>query len=264
MIIKEIKVNRYIAKSKIKGIDFVINPYVGCPNACIYCNASFLKQLSGHTEKWGTFLDIKYTNYKLKKRSIQNKTYLLSSSTDCYNLYEEKYEITKKILEELVKFDFHLRIETKNKLILRDIDLLKQFQDVKVIISLNTLEDSFRKKIEQNSTIKERLDTLKTLHQEGIYTILNICPIFPYLTNYQEIIKETKEYIQEYSFNFLTLSKESKREVLKFIKENYEEYYYEYAQIYLFDKDSYFLTLKQEIEKFCKKEKIKYFISSKI
>ena len=164
----------------------------------------------------------------------------------------------------MVKFDFHLRIETKNKLILRDIDLLKQFQDVKVIISLNTLEDSFRKKIEQNSTIKERLDTLKTLHQEGIYTILNICPIFPYLTNYQEIIKETKEYIQEYSFNFLTLSKESKREVLKFIKENYEEYYYEYAQIYLFDKDSYFLTLKQEIEKFCKKEKIKYFFSSKI
>ena len=111
MKIKKVEVNRYIAKSKIKGIDFVINPYIGCPNACIYCYASFLNNLKSHKEKWGTFLDIKYTNYKLKSQSVNNKTYLLSSATDCYNIYEEKYKITRKILEDLIKFDFHLIIK---------------------------------------------------------------------------------------------------------------------------------------------------------
>lgn len=63
-------VNRYIAKSKILGIDFVINPYVGCPNACRYCYASFLSKLTGHDEEWGSYLDVKKTNYILKKVSV--------------------------------------------------------------------------------------------------------------------------------------------------------------------------------------------------
>ena len=90
MEVKEILVNRFISKSEIEGIDFVINSYVGCPNACKYCYASFMKNLKSHDEKWGTFLDVKMTDYKLRKRSIEGKTYLMSSTTDCYNIYEEK------------------------------------------------------------------------------------------------------------------------------------------------------------------------------
>ncbi len=263
MNIKEIEVNRYIAKSKVKGIDFVINPYIGCPNGCIYCYASSLNNLYGHTEEWGTFLDIKKTNYKLKKQSIHNKTYLISSSTDCYNIYEKKYKITRKILEELLNFDFHLFIETKNKLILRDLDLLKRFKDVKVIISLNTLNDKLRMDLEKYSNVKSRLITLKKLYEEGIYTILNISPIMPFLTNYKEIINETRSYVNEYHFEFLKLSNNYKRKVLKYIKDNYPNLYYEYANIYLFNKNTYFINLKKEIEEFCSNNKIKCYFPSK-
>ena len=258
MKIKTIEVNRYIAKSKIEGIDFVINPYIGCPNACIYCYASFIKQLTSHKEEWGNFLDVKTTDYVLKKRSVNGKTYLMSSTTDCYNIYEEKYRVTRKILEELVKFNFKLIIETKNSLILRDLDLLKQFNNVKVIMSLNTLDDKIRSDLEKHSSIPDRLNTLKQFHENGIYTILSISPIFPYITEYKKIIEETKDYVLEYQFSFLTLKKDYKRDVLKYIKDKHSKYYMEYAKIYLLNDLSYFDNLKEEIEKYCQDLKIKY------
>ena len=259
MKVNKVEVNRYQAKSRIEGIDFVINPYVGCPNGCMYCYAGFMKHLTKHEEKWGSFVDVKKSDYVLKKVSVENKTYLISSITDCYNKYEEKYQITRGILEQLVKFKFSLIIETKNSLILRDLDILKQMHDVKVVISLNTLDDKFRKGIEKYSSIESRLNTLKELNKNGIYTILNISPVFPYLSDYQKIIEETKDYVKEYKFEFLKLNNNQvKREVLKYIREKHSKYYLEYAKIYLLDNSNYFDNLKLEIEKFCQDNKIKY------
>lgn len=64
MVIKEIKVNDYLTKSKLPASDYVINPYVGCPHGCKYCYASFMKRFTGHNEEWGDFLDIKICEKK--------------------------------------------------------------------------------------------------------------------------------------------------------------------------------------------------------
>lgn len=50
----------------------------------------------------------------------------MGTVTDCYNPYEVKYGITRSILEQLIGVDCYLQIATKNKLILRDLDLLKK------------------------------------------------------------------------------------------------------------------------------------------
>ena len=52
----------------------------------------------------------------------------MGTVTDCYNPYEVKYGITRSILEQLVGVDCYLQIATKNKLILRDLDLLKKMK----------------------------------------------------------------------------------------------------------------------------------------
>jgi DNA repair photolyase len=59
MIIREVKAKSIITRSNLPSADYVINPYVGCTHACIYCYASFMKRFTGHDEPWGTFLDIK-------------------------------------------------------------------------------------------------------------------------------------------------------------------------------------------------------------
>lgn len=59
-IIREIDVQNVMTKSSLPVGGFSVNPYVGCPHACKYCYASFMKRFTGHTEPWGTFLDVKH------------------------------------------------------------------------------------------------------------------------------------------------------------------------------------------------------------
>lgn len=258
MVIKEIKVNDYLTKSKLPASDYVINPYVGCPHGCKYCYASFMKRFTGHNEEWGDFLDIKICDKKINLEKIKNKDVFLSSVTDCYNPFEEKYKVTRKILEQLVDADCFLGIATKSNLILRDVDLLKKMKHVRVSMSINTLNENFRADMDNASSIKERLATLEKLHKQGIYTILFMSPIFPYITEWQEIIEKSKNYVDEYWFENLNLRGAYKFYIMNYIKNKYAKYYKYYCDIYLNGNNSYWESLSKEIDDYCQKNNIKY------
>ena len=258
MEIKEINVNDYLTKSNLPSSDYVINPYIGCSHGCKYCYASFMKRFTGHKEKWGDFVDVKRCDKKMSLKKISKKNVFLSSVTDCYNKLEEKYLITRGILEQLVDSDCYLSISTKSKLILRDIDLLKKIKNLSVSISINTLNEKFRSDMDDASTIEERLITLKKLHENGIYTVLFMSPIFPYLTEWKEIIERTKDYVDEYWFENLNLRGDYKKEIIEYIKNNYIELCPKYLDIFIKKNDDYWINLSNEIENYCKKEKIKH------
>lgn len=258
MIIKEIKTNDYLTKSNLPSSDYVINPYVGCTHGCKYCYASFMKRFTGHDEKWGEFIDIKSCNKKIDLKKISGKNVFLSSVTDCYNELEEKYCITRNILEQLQYSDCNLSISTKSKLILRDIDILKKIKNLTVSLSINTLDEKFRSDMDNASSINERLETLRKLHENGIYTILFMSPIFPYITEWKKIIEISKDFVDEYWFENLNLRGSYKKEILEYIKTNYSKLYDSYVEIYVKYKDEYWRNLAIEIEKFCDENNIKY------
>ena len=258
MIIKEIQVNDYLTKSNLPASDYVINPYVGCTHGCRYCYASFMKRFTGHEEKWGEFIDIKLCDKKIDLKKISGKNVFLSSVTDCYNKFEEKYKITRNILEQLVDSDCYLSISTKSKLILRDIDLFKKMKNLVVCMSINTLDEKFRNDMDNASTIKERMEALKELHNNGIYTVLFMSPIFPFITEWKEIIEETKDYIDEYWFENLNLRGDYKKDILDYIKNNYTSLYTDYIDIYEKHNNKYWQDLAKEIEDYCEKNNIKY------
>ncbi len=258
MIIKEIQTNDYLTKSNLPASDYVINPYVGCTHGCRYCYASFMKRFTSHKEKWGEFIDIKLCDKKIDLKKISGKNVFLSSVTDCYNKFEEKYKITRNILEQLVDSDCYLSISTKSKLILRDIDLFKKMKHLVVCMSINTLDEKFRNDMDNASTIKERMETLKELHNNGIYTVLFLSPIFPHITDWKEIIECTKDYINEYWFENLNLRGDYKKDILDYIKNNYINIYSDYIDIYEKHNNSYWQNLAKEINKYCDNNKIKY------
>ena len=243
MEIKEVFVNDYLTKSNLPSSDYVINPYVGCSHGCRYCYASFMRRFTGHKENWGDFIDIKKCNKKINLIKISRKKVFLSSVTDCYNELEKKYLITREILKELVDSDCYLSISTKSSLILRDIDLLKQMKNLTVSMSINTLNEKFKNDMDNASAIKERLNTLKELHKNGIYTVLFMSPIFPYITEWKKIIEESKEYVDEYWFENLNLRGSYKKDILDYIKDNYKEIYLKYIEIYDQKNNNYWETL---------------------
>ncbi len=258
IIEKEIHVNDYLTKSNLPASDYVINPYVGCPHGCKYCYASFMKRFTGHKEDWGTFIDIKKCDKEINIKKLENKNVFLSSVTDCYNKFEEKYELTRKILKQLVNANCYLSISTKSKLILRDLDLLKQMKNITVSMSINTLDEDFRKDMDNASSIQERLNTLKELHKNGIHTVLFMSPIFPYITNFKEIIEVSKEYIDEYWFENLNLRGDYKTRILFYIQDKYPEFINEYNNIYIKGNKQYWKDLSKQIKEYCEDNKVKY------
>lgn len=242
--------NDYVSVSKIG--DYAINPYVGCPHACTYCYASFMKRFTNHPERWGEFLDIKRSKKEINIKKLEDKTVVMSTVTDCYNPFEAKYKITRSILEQLTRCNCRLQILTKNKLILRDLDLLKQMPRLSAAMSVNTLDENFRRGTDRASSASERLETLKTLHENGIRTVLFMSPIFIGITEWKEIIETSRRYIDEYWFEDLNLRGPYKRTVLRYVKQNYPALYESYERIYINGEIEELVLLNDEITDYCK------------
>lgn len=258
MIEKEVVVKDLVTKSNLPASDYVINPYVGCPHGCRYCYACFMKRFTNHSEAWGSFIDIKRCDKPISKRKLQGKSVFLSSVTDCYNPFEEKYRNTRKILEQLISINCELNISTKSYLILRDIDLLKQCNNLKVSVSVNTLDEQFKNDMDHASSIMKRLETLEILHQNGIYTVLFMSPIFPGITDYKEIIVKTHRFVDEYWFENLNLRGSYKQDILSYIKNAYPQLVELYDEIYVKGNMGFWNNLSVEIEEYCAEHSIKH------
>ena len=258
MVEKEVVVKDLVTKSNLPSSDYVINPYVGCPHGCRYCYACFMKRFTNHSEAWGSFIDIKRCDKPISKKKLQGKSVFLSSVTDCYNPFEEKYENTRKILKQLISIDCGLNISTKSQLILRDIDLLKQCKNLKVSVSVNTLDEQFKNDMDHASSIKKRLETIETLHENGIYTVLFMSPIFPGITDYKEIIVKTHRFVDEYWFENLNLRGSYKQDILSYIKNAYPQLVELYDEIYVKGNMGFWKNLAVEIEEYCAEHSIKH------
>lgn len=265
--VKEIKTNDLITASKLPSADFVINPYVGCTNGCKYCYASFMKRFTNHSEPWGEFIDIKICDKPLNTKKLIGKSVFLASVTDVYNDFEKEYKLTQKILEQLVGLDIEISISTKNKLILRDINLLKQMKNLIVSFSINTTDEAFKNDMDKASSIEDRISALKTLHDNGIKTVCFVSPIFPMISDWQNIILKTKDFVDEYWFENLNLRGEYKIAILNYIRKKYPKLISLYNEIYIKNNKDYWQKLAVEINNFCRDNGVNfknYFYHDKI
>lgn len=111
-------------------------------------------------------------------------------------------------------------------------DLLKRMKHLSVAMSVNTLDERFRRDMDKGSTLRERFDTLRTFHEEGIYTILFMSPIFVGITDWQAIIGASHNYISEYWFEDLNLRGAYKPVIMHYIEKYYPHLYPVYERIY--------------------------------
>jgi DNA repair photolyase len=181
MIVRQIYAKSILSKSRV--FDYTINPYVGCQHGCTYCYARFMKRTTGHTEPWGEFVDVKINAPELLRKEIGRKTQgmvWISGVCDPYQPIEARYELTKKCLEILVQHDWPITIQTKSALVLRDIELLRQTNNIEVGFTVTTGDESIRRLFEPNApSIKERIKALNELHLAGVRTFAMIAPMLP-------------------------------------------------------------------------------------
>lgn len=182
---KEIFSKSILSSSKI--YDYTINPYVGCQHGCSYCYARFMKRFTGHREPWGDFVDVKTNAPDLLKKEIEKKqkgSVWVSGVCDPYQPLEEKYKLTRRCLDILVRKDWPVVIQTRSPLVVRDMDIFKKSNRIRVCLSVTTSNDEIRKAFEPNApSIMERLRSVESLYRNGIETYVLIAPILPEAEN---------------------------------------------------------------------------------
>jgi DNA repair photolyase len=181
------------------GLTYSLNPYQGCEHGCVYCYARNTHNYWGYSGglDFETKIVVKTNAAELLDKQLSRKKWnaapiMLSGNTDCYQPADKKYEITRDILKVLWKHKHPVGIVTKNTLILRDLDILQnmaQHNLVNVAISINTVDDKLRQKLEPRaSSVATRLALIEKLSRAGIPVTVLAAPIIPGL-NDTDIIK---------------------------------------------------------------------------
>lgn len=267
MIINEVECKSLITKSKLPDADYVINPYIGCNHGCVYCYAQFMTRFSGHSgEVWGSFIDVK-RNGKIKG-TFDDKTILIGSVTDPYNPYEKKYTNTRNILQNLVELNSKANIEilTKSPLVLRDIDLLKQLSDIKVGISLSTCDKNFANLTEPYAASPDqRINTIHELKKSNIPVYLFISPIFPYLSDWKNVVAATDGSVDKVCFENLNLRANYRTTVLQIIREHHSNVYPQFVELYSdkYANKKYWENMSAEIHDYMKGKNYKIYFYHK-
>lgn len=184
MDIKEITAKTALTRSKIPGVEYVINPYIGCGHGCLYCYAAFMGKWSRYHAKsrWGTFVEAKINIDEVLRDELSRKrkpgTALLSSVCDPYQPMEAHFQLTRKCVLLLRQFGWGIEILTRSPLVTRDIDLFRL--NASVGISISTDDDMVRQVLEPGSpTVFDRLKALRELHEAGIETWVFVAPMLP-------------------------------------------------------------------------------------
>jgi len=175
-----------------------LNPYRGCEHGCAYCYARPTHEYLGFSAglDFESRIMVKLDAPDLLRKELSAKKWkpqvlAMSGVTDCYQPIERRLQITRGCLAVLAEFRNPVGIVTKNHLVTRDIDLLRELaahQAVAVAISITTLDGELAKKLEPRaSSPTRRLAAIAELAQAGIAVRVMFAPCIPGLNDHEAV-----------------------------------------------------------------------------
>lgn len=259
--IKQTETKNIMTKSNIPLGGWSANPYTGCPHACRYCYASFMKRFTGHTEEWGSFLDVKHWPAVRNPEKYAGQKVVIGTVTDGYHPLEETYRRTRKLLEELKYSGADILICTKSDLVLQDLELLKEISRycrLTVSWSVNTLDEEFREDMDQAVSIERRLAAMKQVYEAGIRTVCFISPVFPGITDIEAIFERAKDQCDLVWLENLNLRGGFKKTIMDYIAQKHHDLLPLYEDIYNKKDRSWFEALEKTAEEMARKHNCRF------
>lgn len=187
------KCQRAIYSSGLPGLDYALNPYIGCEHGCAYCYSPAVLRKEDYIRNWGNFVFIKENLPTLLEKEIAKiKPGCVGIGTVCdpYQPVEKRVEMTRKSLEILKDKKFGLCIQTKSDLVLRDVELLNEERD-EVGLTITTLDNGLAKKIEPRASPPDaRAQALEELSRLQIRRWLFLGPVIPGVNDFEESLSE--------------------------------------------------------------------------
>ena len=171
-----------------------MNVYRGCTHGCIYCDS---RSRCYHIDHAFEDIEVKQNAPQLLEDALRRKRHKCVISTgamcDPYMHCEEELGLTRRCLQLIDRCGFGLAIQTKSDRILRDLPLLKSIhQKSKCVVqmTLTTADDALCRIIEPNvCPTSRRAEVLRILRDEGIPTVVWLCPVLPFINDTEENVR---------------------------------------------------------------------------
>lgn len=189
-----------------------LNIYNKCDHYCRYCYVPLIRQkfryrtfslpsrhILSEADKVYPRQDILAKVRKEAKEHSFGKQVLLCFTGDPYCKADVEYETTRDILKILLENQVTVAILTKGgKRCLRDLDLFKQFNAIKVGATLTLANDIDSLEWEPYAALpRDRVDTLRKLKENGIKTWVSFEPVISIRMTLQ-LIDITHEFVDQY------------------------------------------------------------------
>ena len=178
------------------GMYYSMNPYQGCEHGCAYCYARNAHEYWGYSAgiDFEQKIIVKKNAPQLLEQFLMNPNWVclpisLSGNTDCYQPAEQKFRITRKLLEVCFRFKQPVSLITKNAYILKDADIMVEMAKeglVTVLMTITSFDENLRKVMEpRTTTATQRLRVIKELSSMGVPTGVMIGPVIPALNDHE-------------------------------------------------------------------------------
>ncbi len=176
------------------GFTWSINPYRGCEHGCSYCYARPYHEYLGMSAglDFESKILVKEDAPQLLRKALDRPSYepdiiAMSGVTDCYQPGERQFELTRGCLKVLAEYKNPAGLITKNRLVTRDIDVMREmasWNGICVLLSITTLDPEMSGKLEPRASRPQaRLDAISKLADAGIPVGVNAAPMIPGLTD---------------------------------------------------------------------------------
>jgi DNA repair photolyase len=173
---------------------YSLNPYRGCQHGCAYCYARNTHEYLGFNAglDFETKIIVKHDAPELFREFLANDAWepeevVFSGVTDCYQPAERQFRLTRQCLEVALDCRLPVGIVTKNALVERDLDLLRDMAAQRLVhvnISMTTLDAELSRVMEPRTTVPAaRLRAIRVLSESGIPTRVMVAPIIPGLND---------------------------------------------------------------------------------
>lgn len=268
--------------------DYSVNPYEGCSCNCLYCyvrGSHYGENMAEKLSIKSNALEILEKQLAARARKNQHGIVVVGSATDAYIHQEEQVQLTRGMLELLLRYRFPVFISTKRSLIRRDLDLLAAIdreallpeglkpdlhRGVILSVSLSSLNETVTSILEPGAIPPtERLHLVKELKQAGFLTGVNAIPLLPCIsdteTEMEKIISAAREHDADFILTGgLTLfgkeAADSRTLFYKFLERYDASLIPRYDQLYgenFYPSFSYQESLKKKTMNLCRKYKIR-------
>jgi len=173
---------------------YSLNPYRGCEHGCAYCYARNTHEYLGFNAglDFESRILVKHDAAALFRAFLARDGWkpeeiAFSGVTDCYQPAERQYRLTRQCLEVALEFRQPVGIVTKNALICRDLDLLRELAALRLVhanISVTTLDAGLAGRLEpRTSRPLARLRAIELLAATGVPTRIMLAPVIPGLND---------------------------------------------------------------------------------